>query len=328
MRIQVALRTGADSEWIASEKVHGANFCLETDGEVVEYASRTSKLGSGAGFMNAEMTMPAYHEFAKEAFCLAKRMHPDLRRLLIYGEYFGGYYPGHKQAPGARTVQKGVAYSPANHFYAFDVSLNGHQYIDFDEARTLLLAAGFPLVAAPLHRGSLDAMLSINVESCKTTLPSLLGHPPLDTFQIAEGLVIRPAREVAWGNGRRAILKKKARAFWEATNQAGMAMKIAKESMDKGVACPEHVALEAAKSYVNENRLRSVISKDPDLMQEGQEHKLAGLLTKDALEDFEQEHAEDIQGMGKSIAMLRKALQGFTRYYVAQRIAKVRADLS
>jgi len=63
-------------------------------------------------------------------------------------------------------------------------------------------------------------------------------------------------------------------------------------------------------------------------MQEGQEHKLAGLLTKDALEDFEQEHAEDIQGVGKSIAMLRKALQGFTRCYVAQRIAKVRADLS
>jgi len=211
--------------------------------------------------MNAEMTMPAYHEFAKEAFCLAKRMHPDLRRLLIYGEYFGGYYPGYQQAPGARTVQKGVAYSPANHFYAFDLSLNGHQYIDFDEALTLMLAAGFPLVAAPLHRGSLDAMLSIDVESCKTTLPSLLGYPPLDTFQIAEGLVIRPAREVAWGNGRRAILKKKARAFWEATNQAGMAMKVAKESMDKGIACPEHVALEGAKSYVNENRLRSVIKK-------------------------------------------------------------------
>jgi len=268
--------------------------------------------------------MPAYHEYAKNAFCLAGELHPELRKLPIYGEYFGGYYPGHRSSPDSKSVQKGVAYSPNNHFYAFDVSLDGKGYMDFDEARSLLLAAGFPLVAAPLHRGSLDEMVSIDVESFKTTLPSLLGHPPLDKFQIAEGLVIRPAREVIWGQNR-AILKKKARAFWEATNQAGMAMKVAKESR---VASPDLVALEAAKSYVNKNRLLSVISKDPGLVQEGQENRLAGLLTKDALEDFEKDHSEDLLHLGKAISILRKALHGFARYYVAENICPIRADLN
>lgn len=325
-RLQVACTNGAESEWIASEKVHGANFCLETDGFTVEYASRTSKLGSGAGFLNTELTMPAYHEFAKEAFRLAKQLHADLRKLLIYGEYFGGYYPGHKPAPGSRTVQKGVAYSPGNHFYAFDVSLDGAGYMDFDGARSLLLAAGFSLVAAPLFRGSLDDMLSIDVESFKTTLPLLLGHPPLDRFQIAEGLVIRPVREVMWGS-HRAILKKKARAFWEVTNQAGMAMKVAKERGDKDVVSLDQMAFEAAKGYVNENRILSVISKDPDLVQNSQEHKLAGLLTKDAWEDFEKEHAGELPDLGKAVATVRKALFCFSRVYVAQHIARIRADL-
>jgi len=304
------------AEWIASEKVHGANFCLETDGDLVEYASRSSKLGAGA-FMNAGETMPAYHGFAQEAFRLARRARPDLRKVLIYGEYFGGYYPGQASGPGAKCVQKGVAYSPGNHFYAFDVSLNGDGYLDFDEARALLLAAGFPLVAAPLHRGSLDELLSVDVESFRTTLPALLGYPALDRFQIAEGLVIRPAKEVAWGQ-HRAILKKKARAFWEATNQPGQALKVAKATIGNDLAPLELVALEASRGYVNENRIRSVISKDFDLLHDGQEHKLAGLLAKDAWEEFEKEHAEELQELGKAIGNVRKALMGHARYYVAE----------
>merc|ERR1712110_771476 len=106
--------------------------------------------------MNTRETLPRYHPFVHKAFEIAKQQFPALRKLLIYGEYFGGYYPGQPVERGARAVQKGVAYSPANHFYAFDVSLDGDGYMDFDAARTLPHAAGFPLVAAPLYRGSLD----------------------------------------------------------------------------------------------------------------------------------------------------------------------------
>lgn len=330
--MQVAAKLGSQCEWVAAEKVHGSNFCLETDGTVVEYASRSNKLGDGAGFMNTSVTMPKYHPYAQQAFQLAQKQHPGLGKLLIYGEYFGGYYPGHPAEKGAKTVQKGVAYSPANHFYAFDVSLDGDSYLDFDDARTLLLAAGFPLVAAPLFRGPLVDLLSVDVESFKTLLPGLLGHPPLERFQIAEGIVIRPAREVSRGINDRCILKKKAKAFWEATNQPGMALKVAREQHDQGVqndnGSPDSVALEAAKSYVTKNRLCSVISKDPGLLAESQLHKLAGLLTKDALDDFEKEHEDEVSSLAKSMSGVRKALGHFCRFFTAEHIADLRAELN
>merc|ERR1719210_1727299 len=213
---------GDQCKWVASEKVHGANFCFETDGQYVEYASRTGRLGNNADFYDARRTMPKYHPFVLEAFRLVKQRVPALASLLIYGEYFGGYHPALPREPGLKKVQGGVAYSPGHHFYAFDVRLDGENYMDFDDARALLLAAGFPLVAAPLYRGTLDELLAIDVEVLETTLPSQLGHPPAERFRIAEGIVIRPAREVCFGH-HRAILKKKAQTFWEATNQPSMA---------------------------------------------------------------------------------------------------------
>merc|ERR1719433_2690783 len=86
-------------------------------------------------------------------------------------------------------------------------------------------------------------------------------------------------------------------------------------------------AMKVAKSYVNKNRLLSVISKDPGLVQEGQELRLADLLTKDALEDFEKDHSEDPR-LGNATSSLRKALRGCARYFVAENIKRIRADLN
>merc|ERR1719507_200648 len=120
------------------------------------------------------------------------------------------------EVPGLKKVQGGVAYSPGHHFYAFDVRLDGGCYMDIDEARAVLLAAGFPLVADALQRGPLEKLLAIDVEKLETSLPAQLGHPPLDRFRVAEGVVLRPAKEVTFGH-HRALLKKKSQAFWEAS---------------------------------------------------------------------------------------------------------------
>lgn len=320
----LALAEVEECEWIASEKVHGANFSFETDGQDVEYACRTCRLGNGADFYNARTTMPTYHPFVLEAFRLAKQRFHMLRSLLIYGEYFGGYYPGHPGEAGLKKVQGGVAYSPNHHFYAFDVSLNGETYLDFDDARELLLAAGFPLVAAPLHRGPLREMLAIDVETLETSIPAQLGHPPLNCFRVAEGLVLRPTRELRLKHGR-AMLKKKARAFWEATNQFGMAAKVAVGGA--GPSSAMEVLTEVAKSLVTENRLRAVISKDPQLLGEGQVHKLAGLFAKDVFDELETQRTEELNALGKGIAPVRKAIQHVTRAFVSKHVAAIRADV-
>eukprot|EP00927_Polykrikos_kofoidii_P008245 TRINITY_DN13418_c0_g1_i1.p1 TRINITY_DN13418_c0_g1~~TRINITY_DN13418_c0_g1_i1.p1 ORF type:complete len:401 (+),score=49.67 TRINITY_DN13418_c0_g1_i1:37-1203(+) len=323
IRTAVIAKLGSQCDWIASEKVHGANFCFETDGQHIGYASRTSKLGQNAGFYSAHETMPRYHPHVLEAFRLAKRHKQSLAGLLIFGEYFGGYYPGHPVEPGRKKVQGGVAYSPDHHFYAFDVRLDDEEHMDFDDARALLLEAGFPLVAAPLKRGPLDELLAIDVEVLETTLPSQLGHPPLDRFRIAEGIVIRPAKEVQFGC-HRAILKKKSKAFWEATNQPGMAGKVAVAS---GVFSSHESLLEATRIRVNENRLRSVISKDPGLLAESNLHKLAGLLARDVLEDLEKEHSEELKALGKEVSAIKRSIQFLARSFVTEHIQVIRDDV-
>jgi len=323
VRAAVAAQLGDKCDWIASEKVHGANFCFETNGHRVEYASRTSRLGNGADFFHARATMPKYHPFVLEAFRLAKQRCPELKSLLIYGEYFGGYYPGHPAEPGVKKVQGGVAYSPGHHFYAFDVRLDGGCYMDFDEARAVLLAAGFPLVADALQRGPLEKLLAIDVEKLETSLAAQLGHPPLDRFRVAEGIVLRPAKEVSFGH-HRALLKKKSQAFWEATNQPGMAGKAAQAS---GAFAGLDSLLDMVKSLSNENRLRAVISKDPSLVNIGQEHKLAGLFAKDILEDLQKSCEQQLVELGKQASALKRSLQFLARSFVQDRIAHIRQDI-
>jgi len=286
-------------------------------------------LGNGADFYNARTTMPRYHPFVIEAFRLASKQKPTLKNLLVYGEYFGGYYPSLPAEPGIKKVQKGVAYSTGHHFYAFDVSLDGGCYMDFDEARNLLLAAGFPLVAAPYRRGPLDELLAIDVEKLETSLPALLGHEPSNNYRIAEGIVLRPFREVRFGKHgeQRAVLKKKACAFWEATNQHGMAAKTAATSQVNSSASGLQAVLDTAKVMINENRLRAVISKDPQLLSESNTFKLAGLLTKDILEDLAKARSEEIEALGKDEAVLRKGINFFARTFVTENLVAIREDV-
>jgi Rnl2 family RNA ligase len=322
----VASKLGSDCEWVASEKVHGANFSFVTDGVGIQYASRTSRLGNDADFFQSRVTMPKYHASVLNAFRIAKEGRLDLSTLVIYGEYFGGYYPGHPAEPGLRKIQSGVAYSPGHHFYAYDVCLDGKEYMDFEDARSLLVAAGFPLVAAPLWRGTLNDMLAIDVEALETTIPDLLGLPPLDRFRIAEGIVIRPVKEVSFGTqqAHRALLKKKSKAFWENTNQHAMATKTASA---EGVATGFDHLVVAARGLTNENRLRAVISKDPDLLQENQCHKLAGLFAKDIQEDLQKTHGDELSALGKEVSAVKKTILYLARSYVMEHIQAIRDDV-
>merc|ERR1712228_982001 len=171
-----------------------------------------------------------------------------------------------------------------------------------------------------------EYVVAIDVETLETSIPVQLGHVPLDRFRVAEGVVIRPARELRFNDHKRVILKKKARAFWEATNQGGTLYREACTSADVPVSGVEG-AIEAARHLLTENRLRAVISKDPGLLKEGQAHKLAGLFAKDALEDLEKQHGEELHALGKDMAAVRKAVQLITRAFVMKHAVAIREDV-
>eukprot|EP00929_Paragymnodinium_shiwhaense_P000927 TRINITY_DN101122_c0_g1_i1.p1 TRINITY_DN101122_c0_g1~~TRINITY_DN101122_c0_g1_i1.p1 ORF type:complete len:476 (+),score=101.74 TRINITY_DN101122_c0_g1_i1:174-1430(+) len=328
VRRLVESQLGADAEWVATEKVHGSNFCFETDGTSINHASRVKILKEDADFFNVQTTMPKYHPYVLNAFASAKQRYPGLQSLLIYGEYFGGYYPGHKSKSeaGLKKVQIGIAYSPGHHFYAFDVALNGEQFMDFDEARDLLLHAGFPLVAAPLWRGSLHRLLEIDVETFHTTLPKLLGHEPIQGYSVAEGLILRPTKEVVGGD-LRPILKNKSKAFWESQNSFGMAERVAARQGAEGQKTTP--LQDAVKDAVTESRLHAVVSKDPELLREGMEKKLIGLFCEDILSDLEKLRLSGCASLSKEERSSLKAFALFSaRKFVYEKIVQIRSDFA
>jgi len=95
--------------WVASEKVHGANLCIGSDGTAIEVAKRRAVLAPGEPFFAHERALGPLVAGVRR---LARAL--DAAWVLIYGELFGGHYPHPAVASvdGVAPVQTGVYYAP------------------------------------------------------------------------------------------------------------------------------------------------------------------------------------------------------------------------
>ena len=211
-------------DYVAVEKVDGSNFALEFNGEGVLYYSRNKQVsydGYFVGKVKPWDAMHVYHEAVSQLFelCGARKS------VVVYGEYFGGWHPAasDKGAGEGCAVQRHVAYSPVHRLYAFDVLVDG-VWLSFDEAVALLSRAGFPLVAEPLHRGSFEECLRVEVNGLPTSIPARLGYPLHVGHSIVEGVVIRPVRRREPGEPKKWIKKKSWHFLEERPNELGRAL--------------------------------------------------------------------------------------------------------
>lgn len=253
---------GTDIEFVALEKVHGSNFAFETDGGAVSYYSRNRRLDAQERFVGKTApaaAMSRYHNAVAAAFWICRsEVSRGAASVVIYGEYFGGWFPNssdkHEGAGIGTPVQKGiVAYAPAHHFFAFDICIDG-LFLDFDEGRSILERAGFPLVATPVVRGSFDECMSFDVESFCTAVPEQLGLPLCAEYAIAEGVVIRPVKHhLAW------TVKKKSVRYLEACPDE------LRKWLAKCVDSKEEALAGLYLALCQKPRLDAVLSKDPQL---------------------------------------------------------------
>jgi len=213
--------------------------------------------------------------------------------------------------PEVGRVQKGVHYSPNLHFVAFDVHIvtgtekaskgggegveekkgEAAMFLDYDMMADVLKEAGFPLVASVVARGTFKEVEQFDVGSFESRIPEILGlkKPPNN---IAEGIVMRPAKEALSERGHRFILKKKSEAFLEVAKSSRPASrspspKASKNAVSKDQKTIEHIGKDLER-YVNENRLRSVLSKILGEISERKDaERLVRLMFNDVMEDFE-----------------------------------------
>lgn len=207
--------------WIATEKIHGANFCIACDGAQLRFAKRKAWLEPNDRFFDHHRATARLEEPLFELHDMLCQAGVALE-IRVYGELFGGHYPHPEVAPvpGLSPVQTGVAYSPNLEFVAFDLAIvdeRGFRFLDFGEALQHFARARL-FAVEPLFAGTWTEVQELDV-CFDSTLPARLGLPPFPPgSNLAEGMVLKPARELGLEGPRgafRPVLKRKISEFAE-----------------------------------------------------------------------------------------------------------------
>lgn len=204
-------------EWVATEKVHGANFSLwPIDGQV--------KPAKRSGFADGSF-------YGCQA--IVEGLTPNILKLnkVVCGEIFGN------------GVQKGVDYGPKR-FAAFDIMDNG-QFVDYDTFISLCDTHGIER-CVELGRGSFEEVLAIN-EDFVTKMSSVGAQDK------AEGFVMKPVQPLFYSSGARVILKKKTTAFKEQSEGPKIKVPVELTDLQKEVFehCSQYINSERVASAVS-----------------------------------------------------------------------------
>lgn len=212
-----------------------------------------------------------------EIFREVKKLYPKIEIVRIYGEIFGGGYPGLKSEPSIQPVQTGIYYSPTIEFYAFDIAVqepgqSNQVYLNYDKALQVFKTVGI-LCAEPLFIGKYGECLDFNIHF-ESTIPAKLKLPPIKGNK-AEGVVIKPIEPIYDESGReRVMLKLKIPEFQE--DKRFHEGKKWEEKKTFQLSALDLVLYEV-DALVTENRLNNAISKIGHVKQ-GDKEKAKQLL--------------------------------------------------
>ena len=285
--------------WDVTEKVHGANCCMVTDGVDVVFTKRTAPVAAEEKFFNYQDVLAKNKARIIQAFNYIKEgilEETPIDCVQFYGELFGGYYP-HPNVPRDSTysaVQKGVYYAPHQEFYGFDIAIvyadKVRDWLD-PESVSLVYKENDIFYAKSLFRGTLEECLNFP-NAFQSHIPQWLGLPDIDD-NMCEGVVIKPMIPQFFPNGERIILKNKNEKFAEKKGS-----KKHKEIKD----VPEEVQRISSIvfEYITDNRLNNIISHEGEFDMPKEFGKCIKLLSQDVLEDFLKDHETEWNSLEKS----------------------------
>ncbi|RGB29488.1 hypothetical protein C1646_745321 [Rhizophagus diaphanus] len=284
-------------EWVVTEKVHGSNFSFITNGKEIKCASRLGLLTDSTEYYGFQNVKERYYKNIIKLWdiMLTKNLiksksksksksnnnndnennnnddDDDEKVIIIFGELFGGRYshPDIKPIKNAIMCQFGIDYCPQNDFMAFDI-YDGIDFLNYDIMIDLFKESELPYLK-PLFRGSFNDAFNYNPDFI-TTIPDLMGLPPLPFQNRAEGVIIKPVLTIrAKDKDRRVILKIKTTDFVERVRTKKREYK--EESRKKSIQ-PMNEMYEEFLTFINENRVCSIVSKFGPIIKQNQEDNI------------------------------------------------------
>ena len=289
--------------WVASEKIHGANLCICTDGTEIAVAKRRAVLDVSDPFFGYRRAIAPLVPGVRALF----RQLGNVTWAFIYGELFGGHYPHPGVAPieGSQPVQTAIHYCPDVRFCAFDLAAidasGSESFLSYRRAVALFESAGIP-VAPVLRTGRLEELLELPV-GFATRVPEQLGLPALPDNR-AEGMVIKPWDLEAPLTAPRYVLKRKRPEFAETRDELA-------PGGYRGDATGEGAALERAEvvlsAMVTDNRVHSAITKlglPAELDATARLDEIVAEVVADLRDEMDRAHGEMVVSLTRDDAAL------------------------
>lgn len=245
--------------WIATEKIHGANFSFWCDGTEVKVASRTQFVDGT--FFNCQAVINRYSQGILD-WCVRN----DVQDFIVYGELYG------------KGVQKEVEYGERD-FRAFDVVIDG---VVQDKLSALAITKDCGLLFTPVIKtGSFKECLELPNKFQSWLTPDEFASQD----NLAEGLVIEPVEPTWFNNGSRIYFKNKTEAFSEKKRQP-------KEKVVFELSEQESDLLNELLEYNTEQRVSNVLSKIGRVSHKDF-GKILGLTVQDIFEEFTKDTERD-----------------------------------
>ena len=283
--------------WVATEKVHGANFSFVYENGNLRYAKRKHYLSWSEDFFGFQLVVKKLENRILSLFEQLK-MDYEAERYIIYGELFGGKYPHEEvlQEEALEAIQTGVYYSPTIEFGAFDIAMekgNGQPkcYLDYQTAVEYFERFKVNYIQ-PLLIGKFNEVLNCNTR-INSMLPEQLGLPALEE-NLIEGVVVKPYNLSHDGSlSKRPIVKLKNTEFEEQKKF---------HEARKWTFIPDFTSnteelsflLDELRNYVTLNRLESAISKIGALDRHNEKRlsEIEDEFLKDVFVDFNEENGD------------------------------------
>lgn len=261
--------------WVASEKIHGANFSFWCDGNEVKVASRTQFVDGT--FFSCQEVIDKYSQSILD-WCRKN----TITDFVVYGELFG------------KGIQKEVDYGEKD-FAAFDVVIGG-TVVEKDVAQVIAYECGLRFVPI-LKIGTFSECMKLS-----NTFKSLLSRIDHEGDNFAEGLVIEPLQPKWFDNGNRIYFKDKTEAFSEKK-------RVIKEKKVFELSEDESNLLNEILVYSTEQRVSNVLSKIGAITNKDF-GKVLGLTVQDILEDFTKDTGKEPKSIvGENWKQFQKLLQ-------------------
>lgn len=298
--IDMCAEAVGNAKMVALEKIHGANFSWIVSGpeKTLQVAKRSGVIDDLGSFYGHLAIMNRYGPTVVSLFNLARSYDDTITKIQLFGEIFGGHYEGETK-PGCKQVQSGMNYCPHNEFMAFDLLVTrgtASSYMSFNDFFELIGDVNFIVseenrikIAPVIAVGSLKELLEID-PLFYTEVPKALGlevKEEKSDIDYGEGFVIRGYdNDFITRKGPRVIIKCKNSKFGE----KNVAKKITPEAV---LTEAQQEFLDLLCSYLSENRVHSVLSKDT--YTDKQFGRLLGDFSRDALASFESDEGYKAQ---------------------------------